>query len=75
MHSWYSNKKAWQVLARGSIVLMIGVIVGACLDVESSAWVGIVGGPVLLTAINLKACRSTQAENSQPAREPLQRLK
>lgn len=72
MHSWYSNKKASQVLARGLIALMIGVIVGAWLDVESSAWVGIVGGPVLLTAINLKARRSTQAENSQPAREPLQ---
>ncbi len=69
---WYSNKKASQVLARGFIALMIGVIVGAWLDVESGAWVGIVGGPVLLTAINLRARRRTQAENSQSARGPLQ---
>lgn len=72
MHRWYSNKHASWTLARGLIVLIFGMIVGAWLDVESSAWVGIVGGPVLLTAINLKARRSTEAENPQPAREPLQ---
>lgn len=71
MHSWYSNKKASWVLARGFVVLMIGVVVGAWLDVESNVWVIIVGVPILLTAISFGARRSTQSKSLQRAREPL----
>ena len=72
MRSWYSNRKASWILVRGVIVLILGVVVGAWLNVDSITWVVIGGVPIFLTAINLGSLERTQVESSKQTREPLQ---
>jgi uncharacterized membrane-anchored protein len=57
---WYSNDRLSWILVRGLIVAALGAIVAALLELDPYLWLGVLGVPILLTAVNVASWRKSK---------------